>query len=149
MVKFIGEYTVKLDDKGRLVFPAAFKALMPSDKPMRFVVKKNMFANCLDMFTYEEWDRQSEEVKSKINFFTDKGQQFWRKYTEGRVLVEPDAKVGRITISKKLLDAIGVTKEVLFVGSDHKIEIWAGESSVSGGMSDEEFAAEAALLFGN
>lgn len=149
MVKFIGEYTVKLDDKGRLVFPAAFKALMPSDKPMRFVVKKNLFADCLDMFTYEEWEKQSEEIKAKINFFTEKGEHIWRKYTEGRVLVEPDAKIGRITITKKLLDSIGVTREVLFVGRDHKIEIWAGESSISCGMSDEEFAAQAALLFGN
>ena len=30
-VKFIGEYTAKVDDKGRLVLPSAFKALIASD----------------------------------------------------------------------------------------------------------------------
>ena len=40
MTTFIGEYTAKVDDKGRLVFPSAFKAVMPTDGDMRFVLKK-------------------------------------------------------------------------------------------------------------
>ena len=40
MVKFIGEYRAKMDDKGRLVFPSAFKALLPEGKPQLFVIKK-------------------------------------------------------------------------------------------------------------
>ena len=43
MIKFIGEYTAKMDDKGRIVFPSPFKALLPSDSPMQFVVKKDIF----------------------------------------------------------------------------------------------------------
>ena len=70
MVKFIGEYTAKVDDKGRIVFPAAFKSLMPSDEPMMFVVKKDIFADCLEMYTWSEWERQSEETKSRLNFST-------------------------------------------------------------------------------
>ncbi len=44
-----------------------------------------------------------------------------------RALVEPDEKFGRISIPKRLLDQIGVSKEVLFAGGDHKIEVWAKE----------------------
>ena len=53
MVNFIGEYTAKADDKGRLVFPSAFKAVMPADGDMRFVLKKDIFEDCLEMYTYE------------------------------------------------------------------------------------------------
>ena len=67
MVKFIGEYNVKVDDKGRVIFPAAFKSIMPADGDMRFVVRKDVFEKCLEMYTFEEWERQSELVRSKLN----------------------------------------------------------------------------------
>lgn len=53
MNTFIGEYTVKIDDKGRMVFPSAFKSLMPADGDMRFVIKKDIFEDCLEMYTFE------------------------------------------------------------------------------------------------
>ena len=34
MIKFIGEYNVKVADKGRVIFPAAFKSIMPADGDM-------------------------------------------------------------------------------------------------------------------
>ena len=44
MVTFIGEYTSRVDDKGRLVFPAAFRAAMAPGSDMRFIVKKDLFS---------------------------------------------------------------------------------------------------------
>ena len=51
MITFIGEYSGKVDDKGRLVLPSPFKNLLPTDGDTRFVVKRNIFDGCLDMFT--------------------------------------------------------------------------------------------------
>ena len=61
-------------------------------------------------------------------------------------IVEPDAKLGRISIPKKLLELIGVTKDVIFSGNDHKIEIWAKENFESGIISDEEFSSITDML---
>lgn len=162
MSTFIGEYTAKLDDKGRIVFPAAFKAAMPADGDMRFVIKKDIFEDCLEMYTYEAWERQSNEVKAKLNFLNREHAAFWREYMRNRAIVEPDGKVGRITIPKKLLEAIGVsndtqsdtstgvtkgaTKEIVFSGNDYKIEIWAKERFDAAGISDEEYIALAGKL---
>lgn len=146
MVKFIGEYNAKVDDKGRLVFPAAFKSIMPADQPQMFVIKKDIFADCLEMWTYEEWERQSEDVKSKLNFFNVNHARFWREYMRDRALVQPDAKLGRISIPKNLLESIGVTKEVIFCGVDHKIEIWAKENFETSGISNEEYISLAGML---
>jgi len=146
MVKFIGEYTVKVDDKGRLVLPAAFKSIMPADQPPMFVVKKDIFADCLEMWTYEEWERQSEDVKSKLNFFNQNHARFWREYMRNRALVQPDAKLGRISVPKNLLESIGVTKEVVFCGVDHKIEIWAKENFATSEISNEEYISLAGIL---
>lgn len=148
MVKFIGEYSAKADDKGRLIFPSAFKSAMYAEEDMRLVVKKDIFEDCLEVYTYGEWARQSEEVKSKLNFFNRKHAMFWREYMRDRAVVEPDAKLGRISIPKKLLDSIGVEKEVVFSGNDHKIEIWSKEKFETASLTDEEYVSLAGMLSG-
>ena len=129
-----------------MVFPSALKALMPEGSDMRFVIKKDLFAPCLEMYTLEEWQKQSLEVKSKLNFFNKEDEIFWREYMRDRDIVEPDAKLGRITISRKLLNAIAVNNEVVFSGNDYKIEIWAKEEFERSGISNEEFIALAGKL---
>ena len=146
MVTFIGEYTSKIDDKGRMVFPAPLKGVLPPGSDMRFVIKKDLFEPCLQMYTLEEWDNQSAEVKSKLNFFNRQHAIFWREYMRDRDVVEPDAKLGRITVSRKLLDAIGVTKEVVFSGNDFKIEIWAKEEFENRRIPNDEYIAIAESL---
>ncbi len=128
MIKFIGEYSAKIDDKGRVVFPSPLKSMILSQDDQRFVIKKDLFFNCLEMYTYQEWIRASEEVKSRLNFFKKEHALFWREFMRDRAIVEPDQKLGRISIPKRLLEEIGVDKEVLFAGNDHKIEIWAKEN---------------------
>jgi len=100
MVKFIGEYTAKIDDKGRVVFPSSLKSMLDSDSDQKFVIKKDLYFNCLEMYSYTEWIRQSEEVKSRLNFFKKEHALFWREYMRDRALVEPDEKLGRISIPK-------------------------------------------------
>jgi MraZ protein len=138
MAKFIGIYKGKLDDKGRLVFPSAFKGLM-GNEPLQFVVKKDLFEECLAIYTYSEWEKESEELKSKLNFFNKEHNMFWREYMKDRATIEPDEKFGRINIPLSLLESIKVKKDVLFCGNDHKIELWAKEVYDSKQMEDAEF----------
>lgn len=147
MVTFIGEYSAKLDDKGRLVFPAPLKAALSPGSDQRFVVKKNLFEPCLEMYTMEEWERQSGELKASLDLtFNRQHATFWREYMRDRDVVEPDPKFGRISVSRRLLSSIGVNKEVVFSGNDFKIEIWAKEKFETSAISDEEFIAIAESL---
>ncbi len=147
MVTFIGEYTARLDDKGRLVFPAPLKAALGPGGDLRFVVKKNLFEPCLEMYTMEEWERQSGALKESLDLtFNRQHATFWREYMRDRDVVEPDPKFGRISVSRKLLSSIGVNKEVVFSGNDFKIEIWAREKYEASAISDEEFIAIAESL---
>lgn len=144
MIKFVGTYRCRLDDKGRLVFPSAFKSVMDEGEAVRFIVKKDTFDPCLTIYTYAEWEKMSEEIKSRLNFFNPEHNRFWRLYMDNRALVEPDARFGRITIPKPLLDSISVRKEVVFKGLDHKIELWASETlegSTGTPLNEAELAA--------
>ena len=146
MVTFIGEYTSRIDDKGRMVFPAPLKGMLPPGSDMRFVIKKDLFEPCLQMYTLEEWESTSSQVKSKLNFFNRQHAIFWREYMRDRDIVEPDGKLGRISVSRKLLDAIGVTKDVVFSGNDFKIEIWAKEEFEKRRIPNDEYIAIAESL---
>ena len=49
---FIGDCTAKIDDKGRVVFPSSLKAQVPAECGMQFVLHKDIFRKCLDMYTF-------------------------------------------------------------------------------------------------
>ena len=148
MAKFIGCYKAKVDDKGRLIFPSAFKSGMGEGASLRFVVKKSLFAECLEMYAYDEWERDSEAVRSRLNFFNPKHAALWREYMRGTADVEPDSKLGRMTIPKAMLDEVGINKEVVFAGNNHLIEIWDKEKYEAQAMSSEDFASLAQEILG-
>lgn len=135
-----------MDDKGRVVFPSQLKSLMPEGADMRFVLHKDIHAKCLEMYTFDEWQRQSEEIKSKLTSLNPRHDAFWRGYMQFRALVIPDPKLGRISIPKDLQELIGIDKEVVFVGNDYKIEIWAKDEYDKSVLTPEEFVALATEL---
>ncbi len=148
MIKFVGEFSAKIDDKGRVVFPSSLKSMLGAESEHRFIIKKDLFFNCLEMYYYPEWIKQSEEVKSRLNFFKKEHALFWREYMRDRALVEPDEKIGRITIPKRLLEEIGVVKELIFAGNDHKIEIWAKENFNTDRLPSDEYSELAEQILG-
>jgi len=146
VITFVGKAIAKLDDKGRMVLPSLFKNAMPDGEEMTFIVHKDIYSDCLEMYTLAQWQEQSEAVKSKLDLLNEKHARFWRRYMLDRAIVNPDAKLGRITIPAELLEKIGVTKEVVFLGSDYKIEIWAKEKFDAQIISDDEYKALAEEL---
>ena len=149
MTSFIGKYKSRLDDKGRMVFPSPLKGLMPAGGDMRFVVRKDIFRKCLEMLTYEQWTLEVESMKARLDFLNPEHASFWSYYTSENFVVEPDSKLGRITVPKVLLDYIGADKQVVFSGNVFKIEIWAEEEFERGQISHKEFIAIAESLSRN
>ena len=136
---FFGRHSAKVDDKGRLVIPSAIKGVVPEDQ-MKFVIRKDMHSDCLEMFTYAEWETMSQAVRSRLDLaFDDEHIRYWRTYMSNTVTVTPDAKLGRIMIPREILETAGITKEVVFLGVDYKVEIWAKEEMEGGRLSADEF----------
>ena len=139
MTGFFGRHTAKIDDKGRLVIPSAIKNAVPAEQ-MEFVIRKDMHSDCLEMYTWQEWSNMSQAVRSKLDLaFDDEHIRYWRTYMSNTVTVTPDAKLGRITIPKEILESAGIEKDVVFLGVDYKVEIWAKEKIDGGCLTPEEF----------
>ena len=148
MSGFFGKYNAKLDDKGRLVIPSAIKSAVPSEQ-MEFVIRKDMYSNCLEMYTRQEWAAMSQAVRSKLDLaFDEDHMRYWRTYMSDTITVIPDARLGRISIPKELLEKAGIGREVIFQGVDYKVEIWAKEELEGGCLTAEEFRSMGKKLAG-
>ena len=142
MITFIGEYTCKLDAKGRVILPSAFKKQMTGSDPERFVIKKDIFEKCLILYPYQEWERQTKNLRKKINPYKKEHNKFIRQLFKGMAEIMLDAN-NRLLIPKRLLDEVDVDKEVIMAGQDGKIEIWAKDLYEQIELGNDEFAGMA------
>ncbi len=147
MITFIGEYTCKVDAKGRIMLPSAFKKQLPAAAQEKFVVKRDVFENCLVMYPIQEWERQNRIIRSNTNPYNKEHSLFLRMFYQGTAELLLDSS-NRILIPKRLMDFARIGKEVVLAGQYGKIEIWAEEKY--GKLSEEapDFATLAEKILG-
>lgn len=149
MCSFIGDYTCKADAKCRVVVPASFRRGMSASQQSVFVLRKNIFEKCIDMYPMDEWERMIAGIKAKLNMFDAKHVAFMREYCRGTLEVELDAN-GRVLLPRKMLDEVDIDKEMVLAAQDHLIQIWdiktyeqiAIEPEVLGRLAEEIFKSE-------
>jgi MraZ protein len=148
MTTFIGDYTGKVDAKGRLTFPSTLKKQMSSASGDRFVVKKDIFEKCLVLYPMEEWERQNSLIRNRINPYNKEHNKFLRNFYKGTAEVVMDGN-NRLLIPKRLLELVGISKDVVLAGQDGKIEIWDKQLYDKVDEPEEDFAELAEKIMGN
>jgi len=147
MATFIGDYHCKVDSKGRIMLPSAFKKQMPASAKDRFVIKKDIFERCLVMYPMDEWERQNTIIRSKINPYNKEHNAFLRGFYKGTAELVLDSN-NRILIPKRLLESFIEDSEVVLAGQDGRIEIWSGKLYESVADNADEFASLAEKILG-
>ncbi|MEX0980831.1 MAG: division/cell wall cluster transcriptional repressor MraZ [Bacteroidales bacterium] len=147
MVTFIGEYTVKLDSKGRLSFPAAFKRQMKETSVEGFVLKRDVFEKCLILYPMEEWERQNAMIRERTNPYNREHARFLRMFYAGTAELVLDAS-NRMLVPKRLLDHAGIADEVVLAGQMGRIELWSAEFYSGVSAADDDFASMAEKILG-
>lgn len=146
MTGFFGTYSAKIDDKGRVVIPSAIKSVVPAEK-LQFIIRKDMYSDCLEMYTMEEWAVYSDSVRAKLDIpFNEEDMMYWRTFMADTTSAVPDPKLGRISIPKDLLEKCGIVKEVVFFCLGYKVEIWPKETFEGSKLQNEEFKAKSKSL---
>jgi len=147
MITFIGDYNIKLDAKGRLSFPAAFKKQMDGAIAAGFVLKRDVFEKCLILYPMDEWERQNRLIRSKTNPYNKEHARFLRMFYSGTAEVSLDNS-GRVLIPRRLLDYAEISEEVVMAGQAGRIEIWSASSYQDVSAADDEFALMAEKILG-
>lgn len=114
---FMGEYNHSIDTKGRIIVPAKFRESLGEE----FVVTLGL-DGCLFVYPNNEWENFVKELKNLPG--NKEARQLQRYFMAGAASLEVD-KQGRILIPSKLREAVGLEKDVVFVGVLNKIEIWS------------------------
>jgi MraZ protein len=148
MATFIGDYTCKVDEKGRVTLPSAFKKQMDSASGDRFVVKKDIFEKCLVLYPFDEWERQNRMIRERINPYNKEHNKFLRNFYRGTAELTLDGN-SRLLIPRRLLDLVEASREVIMAGQDGKIEIWASHLYDQMEESEDDFAMLAEKIMGN
>lgn len=148
MITFIGDYTCKVDAKSRILLPSAFKRQMPKSAQDKFVIKKDIFENCLLLIPIDEWERQNKILRSNTNPFNREHNKFLRGFFKGIAELISDAN-NRLLIPKRLLSEIGADKELVLAGQFGKIEIWPKDVYQKIESGSPDFAALAEKIMGN
>jgi MraZ protein len=147
MAPFIGEYACKVDAKGRIIFPSAFKKQLSIETGNRFVVKRDIFEKCLLLFPFIEWERQMKIIRSRTNIYNQEHNRFLRMFYQGTAEMVVDGN-SRILIPKRLLDFAGIKNEVILAGQFGKIEIWNPEFYHAASEDSGDFAKLAQEILG-
>jgi MraZ protein len=148
MATFIGDYQCKVDAKGRIILPMAFKKQMPAGAQDHFVVRKDIFERCLVLYSIDDWNRQLETIRSRINPYNREHNLFLRNFFKGTAELSIDSS-NRLLIPKRLLEMAGIIRDVVLAGQDGRIEIWASEVYDKIDMPADEFASLAEKLMGS
>jgi MraZ protein len=140
---FMGTYTPKLDDKGRLFLPAKFR-----DQLSEGLVVTRGQERCLTVWpmrAFEQLAGQAQEAP-----VTDKAvRDYTRLLFAGASDDQPD-KQGRLTIPPMLREYASLSKDVIVIGVGNRLEIWDsarwqdysdGREQAFSDLSDEVFPA--------
>ena len=118
---FNGEYPVTLDNKSRILFPAALKKQIPLKAKNSFMMLRAT-DKCLAMYAIHDWEILSNTVR-RISHFNQDNIDALRFLFDGATRVSIDA-ANRIMIPKTLLQYAGIKKDIIIKAFLNRIEIW-------------------------
>ena len=119
---FMGEFTCKVDNKGRMMLPSKFRDELGEQE---FVVTRGL-DNCIDLFPIEEWKNIEDKLK-KLQTTNSKHRAYQRFVMSAATKTEFDNQ-GRLNIPTSLMEHAQIDKKIIVTGMNDKIEIWSEES---------------------
>lgn len=122
VTRFIGEFELTIDAKGRVMLPAALKRQMPEAAHDKVVIHRGI-EKCLVMYPMNEWNRIANEV-NKLNPLIRENREFIRYFFRGATEITLD-NTNRFLIPKSLLEYAEIEKDAVLFGYLNLVEIWS------------------------
>jgi len=119
--RFLGEFPCTLDEKGRMLFPAALKKQVPAKAKNRFIIHRG-FEKCLVMYAQHDWEVISAEV-NRLNLYVKNNRDFARYFFRGATQLILDG-TNRLLLPKSLCEYAEIKKDVMLLGYANRIEVW-------------------------
>ena len=120
---FKGTYRHRIDAKGRIPVPAAFRRALGDTRTGAVVV--TLFDQCLAAYPPEDWARLEQQLAA-LPPFSGTAKAVTRLVASRAVDCDLDVQ-GRILLPPALRTAAGLGREAVVIGVLNRFEIWAPE----------------------
>jgi len=114
---FLGTYSPRLDDKGRLFLPAKFR-----DELAEGLVMTKGQERCLYVFSSVEFARFTDRLREAP--LTAKGARDYSRVFFASAHDDTPDKQGRVTVPPQLREYAGLDRDCVVIGANTRVEIW-------------------------
>ncbi|GEO95986.1 transcriptional regulator MraZ [Kocuria turfanensis] len=121
MSMFLGTYSPRLDEKGRLILPAKYREELAEG-----LVLTRGQERCLYVFSVREFERVHEQLRA-APLSSKQARDYIRVFLSGASDEVPD-KQGRVTIPPPLREYAGLDRELAVIGAGTRAEIWDAQA---------------------
>lgn len=121
MSLIIGKEYCKVDTNGRFKLPIALKRQL-DEGDNRFVVRRSIYAECLELWTYSSFQEEVARLRKMLNPFHKEDYRIISKLTEGNI-IELDNN-DRLLIPAEQKHRIKTAKDIVLQATGNFIEIW-------------------------
>lgn len=118
---FLGTYSPRLDEKGRLILPAKYREELAEG-----LVLTRGQERCLYVFSIHEFERVHEQLRA-APLSSKQARDYIRVFLSGASDEVPD-KQGRVTIPPPLREYAGLDRELAVIGAGTRAEIWDAQA---------------------
>jgi MraZ protein len=138
-----GNYTIKIDNKGRIKMPAAYRRYIDEHYNSEFYVT-SLTGECARLYPMQEWLNIEEKLQSRgtmdlaVRKFLDRTNYFGQ-------LAEMDSQ-GRILIHPLLRSSASLSGDVAILGYLQYLEVWEFDKFTARLESQPYTAEDAASL---
>ena len=115
-----GEYRHALDEKRRVFLPARLRGSVK-----RFVLARGL-EECLSLYTEAAWEKLLSKLQTLPVADKSRARAFRRLLISGATSADVDGQ-GRLLVPESLGRFAGIVRDVMILGMETHIEIWAVE----------------------
>lgn len=123
MPLFLSTTTNRVDRKGRVSVPAAFRSSLPASGYQGIVAYASFKHACLHGADLGFMEELSNSIHGDFGLFSDENEALANAILASARQLSFDSE-GRITLAKDLMDHAGIKDEVTFVGLGKTFQIW-------------------------
>lgn len=128
MSQFLGSHQNRLDAKGRVSVPAAFRAaLRKADEQGGLILHPSHRHACIEAWPAAAFAQLAEQLEQLPSFSDEEDDLATTLFADSHP-VEPD-KEGRIMLPEALVAHAGLTDSVCFMGLGKRFQIWSPEAA--------------------
>lgn len=140
MTTFIGNIEARLDEKGRIFIPAAYRKILAEQESRRLVLRRDPENECLIFYPEQVWNEKVEQLRGELDEWNPEDEMVLMQFMSDAEFLEADSQ-GRVLLQKRNLEQIGAGQDVLFVGMMNKFALWSPDRFEEKKLPQRDFAA--------